>query len=151
MRLSLKYAKFCCLGVVFCNPSSFVKFSFVITDNVHSNLVRSQHWGSKISLQDSRAARQHYKCSCFFAQVAMIFKKKGSKQAEVDMTDLEKKLRKSKREVRMSNVRVVGVSFWAKCRLSSSMFVCLFRTQNQLRCTIKLGIFGASEATHSCQ
>ena len=32
-------------------------------------------------------------------EVAMIFKKKGSKHAEVDMTELEKKLKKSKKEV----------------------------------------------------
>ena len=34
------------------------------------------------------------------------FKKKGSKHAEVDMTELEKKLKKSKKEVRESMVIV---------------------------------------------
>ena len=34
-------------------------------------------------------------------EVAMIFKKKGSRNAEVDMSDLEKKLKKSKKEVRI--------------------------------------------------
>ena len=32
-------------------------------------------------------------------EVAMIFKKKGSKSSEVDMNDLERKLRKAKKEV----------------------------------------------------
>ena len=32
-------------------------------------------------------------------EVAMIFKKKGSRNSEVDMADLEKRLRKSKKEV----------------------------------------------------
>ena len=33
-------------------------------------------------------------------EVAMIFKKKSSRSNEVDMTDLEKKLRKAKKEVK---------------------------------------------------
>ena len=37
-------------------------------------------------------------------EVAMIFKKKGSRNAEVDMSDLEKKLKKSKKEVRIYSV-----------------------------------------------
>ncbi len=34
----------------------------------------------------------------------MIFKKKGSRNAEVDMSDLEKKLKKSKKEVRLCHL-----------------------------------------------
>ena len=38
-------------------------------------------------------------------EVAMIFKKKGSKHAEVDMAELEKKLKKSKKEVSIMRTR----------------------------------------------
>jgi len=82
-------------------------------------------------------------------QVAMVFRKKGSKKDTIDLNTLEKKLRKAKREVRAV---LESMSSCFMCFLTLTSIVNFnFRNQVQYNCITRSGTSTVSKAILSEQ